>query len=49
MWGFEQYGMDEFLAWRVLRMEQFLRGLERVEAKSASAGGQQSSSAFLFG
>ncbi|CAG9946349.1 unnamed protein product [Clonostachys rosea f. rosea IK726] len=37
MW-LERYGMDEFLVRYVPRMEQFLRALERVEARSASAG-----------
>lgn len=38
MW-LDNYSMDEFLARYVPRMEQFLRSLERVEAKAASAGG----------
>lgn len=38
MW-LEHYGMDEFLARYVPRMEQFLRAMERVEAKLASTGG----------
>lgn len=38
MW-LERYGMNEFFARYVPRMEQFLRALERVEANSASAGG----------
>ncbi|KAH8669290.1 hypothetical protein BGZ61DRAFT_364318 [Ilyonectria robusta] len=38
MW-LARYGMDDFLTRYVPRMEQFLRALERVGAKSASAGG----------
>ncbi|KAL2024490.1 hypothetical protein VTK56DRAFT_8301 [Thermocarpiscus australiensis] len=37
MW-IENYSMAEFLARYVPRMEQFLRALERAEAKAASAG-----------
>jgi aminoglycoside phosphotransferase (APT) family kinase protein len=36
MW-LDHYSMDEFLARYVPRMEQFLRALERVEAKAAAA------------
>jgi hypothetical protein len=32
--------MKEFLAYYVPKMEQFLRALERIEAKSASTRGQ---------
>lgn len=37
MW-LDHFSMDEFLARYVPRMEQFLRALERAEAKAASAG-----------
>lgn len=36
----ERYSMEEFLASYVPKMEQFLRALERMEAKSASTRGQ---------
>jgi Phosphotransferase enzyme family len=36
----ERYSMKEFLACYVPKMEQFLRALERIEAKSASTRGQ---------
>lgn len=40
MW-LEQYGMGEFLTRYTFKMEQFLRALELVEAKSASAEGPE--------
>ncbi|KAG7290674.1 hypothetical protein NEMBOFW57_000677 [Staphylotrichum longicolle] len=38
MW-LDNYSLDEFLARYVPRMEQFLRALERIEAKAAYTGG----------